>query len=363
MTTESMTVQGHRRSPSDPSFTRKQIAVTFNIVRTDGATDSLTLESDYRIRGTVTHAGMSIGSELAMDIWGMSMNDMNRLSFVANQPNVENPRTINQSNSTVIVRVGDYGQPLTTLFMGQITEGFASYSNADPVFHLHAMTSTLLYAILPDPISYRGPHSVVSILSDICTAAGLQFIDHGGWDRHAIIHNAYLEGTTLQMIRKVVEHTCRGTFNYSPLNAPSNQTGTPFIALVEVWGPAYGGVTDGLLKNEIPFVSSKTGLIDYPQYSRAGVNFSCLLRPDLAYYQPLKLKSSYTPAGWVPDPQHGSGINAQGQLIADPNAPWNGYWLPVSITHEISSELQGGPWFTHVECQRTNLGEKLAIPV
>ncbi|MCX5616992.1 hypothetical protein NQF87_08430 [Bombella sp. TMW 2.2559] len=344
-----------RAIPSVGSFTRKQIAVTFNIVRPDGGTDSLTLESDYRIKAIVSHAGMSVGSELDIEIYGMSLNDMNRLSYVANYPNAQNPRTVNQSNSTVIVRVGDYGRPLTTLFMGLLTEGYADLNGGEPVFRAHAMTSVLLAGILPDPISYRGPRSVVSILSDICTASGYQLIDHGGWDRHATLTNTYLEGTTLQMIEKVIK-ACGGTYNSQPISARNDKDGSASIGLVEVWGPTYGGVTKSALEDTIPLISVETGLIGYPTYNRAGISFTTLLRPDIAYYQPIKMKNRYTPAGWVTGT---NGLNQQGQSVG--RGPWDGIWLPISITHEVTAEIPGGNWHTFVDCQRTNIGEKIAV--
>lgn len=341
--------------PQSLSFSRKQISVTFNIALPDGTTKSLTLESDYRIKAIVSHAGMSVGSELELEIWGMSLNDMNRLSYVANYPNVENPRTVNQSNSTVIVRVGDYGKPLTTLFMGLLTEGYAALNGGEPVFRAHAMTSLLLAAVVPDPISYRGPRSVVSILSDICAAAGLQLIDHGGWDRHATLTNHYAEGTTLQMIEKTIK-ACGGTYDLSDINAQQNNIGSSFKGVIHVWGPTYGGATKSAAEDILPLISVETGLVGYPTYNRAGVSFTCLLRPDIAYYQPIKLDGPYAPAGWVTDD---NGLNQQGQKVS--SGPWTGIWLPTDITHEVTSEIPGGNWHTFVEAQLTNIGAKIAV--
>lgn len=341
--------------PQSLSFSRKQIAVTFNIALPDGSTDSLTLESDYRIKAIVDHAGMSVGSELDLEIWGMSIHDMNRLSYVANYPNAQNPRTVNQSNSTVIVRVGEYGKPLTTLFMGLLTEGYADLNGGEPVFRAHAMTSALLASVIPPALSYRGPRSVVSILSDICAAAGFQLIDHGGWDRHATLNNHYAEGTTLDQIRRTVE-ACGGTFNAIPLAVRTDQGGSGAAALIEVWGPTYGGVMKSDSDITTPLISPETGLIGYPTYNYAGLSFTCLLRPDVAFYQPVKIARDYTPAGWVAGD---NGLNQQGQRVA--SAPWNGLWLPISITHEVTAEIPGGNWHTFVDCQVTNIGQQVAI--
>lgn len=341
--------------PQSLSFSRKQISITFNIALPDGSTDSLTLESDYRIKAIVSHAGMSVGSELELEIWGMSLNDMNRLSYVANYPNAQNPRTVDQSNSTVIVRVGNYGEPLTTLFMGLMVEGYADLNGGEPVFRAHAMTSVLLAAVVPDPISYRGPRSVVSILSDICTAAGFQLIDHGGWGRHSTLHNHYAEGTTLDQISGTIE-ACGGTFNLVPAYVPQVSGQIPMRGTVEVWGPTYGGVAKNKTEQTVPIISPKTGLVGYPTYNRAGISFACFLRPDIAYYQPINLEKSDTPAGWIAG---SGGLNRQGQRIA--TGPWNGLWLPVSITHEVTAEIPGGNWHTFVDCQVTNIGRQIAV--
>ncbi|MCL1510790.1 hypothetical protein DTI93_00025 [Parasaccharibacter sp. TMW 2.1884] len=70
----------------------------------------------------------------------------------------------------------------------------------------------------------------------------------------------------------------------------------------------------------------------------------------------MKVVKEYTPAGWVAGE---NGLNQQGQRIA--SAPWNGFWLPVSITHEVTAEIPGGNWHTFVDCQLTSAGQQIAV--
>lgn len=337
------------------SFTRKQLAVTFNIELPDGTTQSLTLEANYRIRATIENAGMSTGSLLSMDIYGMNESDMNALSYVPNFSNVLSPRTINQSNSTVIVRAGDYGAPLSTVFMGQLTEAYGTFDDSTSIFHLKAQTTVLLAANVPPVLSYSGPRSVASILSDICVAAGCQLIDHGGWERPQVLTNAYLEGSSLQQIKRAVKDSCHGTYNASVAISNNTSSGSSFIRTIDVWGPQYGAVLTDEDSMTAPLISYSTGLIGYPQYNRNGVSIETLFRPDIAYYQPIKIDSKYTPAGWKTG---ANGLNAQGQKVS--NRPWDGIWLPTRITHELSAEMPNGPWHTYAECQLVDMGKRIA---
>ena len=341
---------GHvQDAPGSPSFTRKQISVTFNIVMPDGSTQSLTLESDYQIKASVTHSGLSIGSRLSLDIRGLSIEDMNRLACTVNYPSELNHNTMNQSSSTVILRVGDYGQPLTTLFTGLIGEGQANLN--ERVFHVQAMTSPLLARIIPRLKSDRGPRNVISILSDICNASGLQLTNHGGWNTHATLTNTYLEGTTLQMLQKIVEHACHGVYDFVPFVPETDEndgTGNrkSYVGTINVWGPAYDGMTDDVTRNTIPLISDETGLIGFPNYSRSGVSFTCSLRTDIAYYQPVRLESLYPPGVWNQSEGHTG------------KAPWSGIWYPTSITHDVTSETRDGSWHTSANCRLAGTGMK-----
>lgn len=337
-----------KRNPKPPqSFTRKTLVVTFNVVNERGLTDTLTLEEGHRIRATISHAGLGVGTECALTIEGMAPALMNRLSFVQNRANIQNPTVVGQSSSTVELRAGDYGGPLTLVFTGSIFVSFASYNGGSSVFNVQARMITLLSGSITDPISYRGPVPVPSILSDICTSAGLGFADHGGWGDCKELINHYAGGTAEDKIRSVVKDA-GGVWNLDQFQDNSTSAGQSRTGTVHAWGSAYSGdETDGGKRKPIPLVDHQSGMIGYPEYSTAGLTFNCLFRPDITFYEPIKVKSSQSPAGWEAG---ADGNNAQGQYIGNPI--WNGLWLPLFVSHDLSAEVPNGPWMTHVECQR-----------
>lgn len=354
MATSNLTVSAPARS-----FTRKQISVTFDTPLADGSTDSLTLEGTHRIRATITHAGMSVGSDLALTIEGMDWRDMNRLSFIENRPNATNPTLMNQSDTTVTLRAGTYGKALPTVFYGNVFKAYASYNGGSATFTVVARTISTLSKQIPPAISYRGPRSVISILSGICTRAGITLADHGGWGSYSTLCNHYGEGTSLNQIEDVIT-AVGGTCNFQ--NIPDTPDGPRNSALgtLHVWGPNYDGSREPQTA-QTPLIGPESGMIGYPEYSATGLVFSCLFRPDIAFYAPLAVKSSRIPAGWLTD-KNGSGLNQQGQPITMRNAPWDGLWLPRMVTHDLSSETAGGPWMTTAECQRTDLSNPDAFP-
>lgn len=340
----------------DRSFTRKQISITFNVALPGGGTDSLTLDGAHRIRATIKHAGMSLGSELALTIEGMSWQDMNRLSFIENRPNATNPTLTNQSSTTVTVRAGTYGNALPTVFHGNVFKAYASFNGGSAIFTVVARTISLLTKTIPPAISYRGPRNVVSILSDICAQAGIILADHGGWGSYATLCNHYGEGTFLDMVKSVIQNV-KGTYDIRPIAAAQDERGQSSLGTLHVWGPNYDGSREPR-KAETPLIAPETGMIGYPEYSATGLVLNCLFRPDIAFNAPIYVKSSQIPAGWL---TNANGLNQQGQAITARNAPWNGTWTPRNITHDISSETLNGPWLTTAECQRTDLSNPYAF--
>lgn len=316
------------------NFTRKKITANFTIALPDGSTDTLTLAQDYRIQATIKHTGMESGSDLTLHIKGLTPHDMNHLSYIPNSINPNTPTRRNPSHSTITLCAGDYNAPLATVFVGNITESFASYEDGSPTLSLHALTTTKLAAIIPPARSYHGAHSTLSILSNICSQAGLTLVDHGGWGRHATINNHYGDGTALDHIRDIIHHT-GGVFDY-----------TPATNSLHVWGPTYSATPTQ--QNAMPVISTQNGMVGYPKYSKTGVRVTTLFQPDIKFLGTIKIDSHYLPAGWSTNTQ---GLSPQGQKIG--TAPWHGTWIPYFIQHDLSTETPNGSWFTQLECQRT----------
>ncbi|MUG04618.1 hypothetical protein GM556_03515 [Bombella sp. ESL0378] len=133
-------------------------------------------------------------------------------------------------------------------------------------------------------------------------------------------------------------------------------SGEPSMGFV-IWGSSYTGTPPNGQEKSIPIISAQNGMVGYPKYNEAGTTITTLLRPDIAFWQPIILNSEYAPKNWLPpQDQPDSLTNQSHQLIS--KAPWDGLWLPIAIQHEVSTEMQEGKWHTTIECIRTNLGQK-----
>lgn len=328
------------------SFKKKSISITFNIFTPSGGFDTLALSESHRIRATVSHAGLGIGSILALTIEGMNWNDLNRLSYVPNYPNAQNPTTTNQGATSVTVTAGDSGRAMKVLFIGSVTESYVDFSSGSAIFSVKARTIMALSDVTPSPLSLSGSQSVPYLLSLICEEHGLIFDDRGGW-RGSQLSNAYSGGTLLDQISHII-HAAGGVFDFISHDGNST-TQSNAIGKLVAWGSAYGGNEDKT--QETPLISAKTGLISYPQYTSSGIAISCLFRPDISFFTPCAVKSDFIPAGWS---LNSKGINTQGQQIGSIGAPWDGLWLPYYIVHDISSQSVGAPWLTKIEAQMTN---------
>lgn len=344
-------------SARSEGFTRKAIEVQFDVVNPGGGVDTVLIPEGHRIRAGIAHAGLASGSELNMEIWGLTKNTMNRLCYVDNLPNSVVPAFRNQSDTTVIVRAGDYGKPKPTVFVGNIQSGFASYNNSEGKFTVRAVSIAPLAAQFDHAVSYPGPWDVVTMLSDICARAGIQLVDHGGWTTNRTLSNQYVEGSASDKIDAVVS-AAKGTHNYEPIAPVQTKDGSTTGGILHVWGPGYSGMEE-VAKGRLPLVSRDSGLLGYPDYTAYGMKVRTIFRPDIQFYSPILVVSNYVPAAWAHSDQYG--MNSRGQQISS-GEPWDGTWLPYSITHDISSELPNGPWETSLECQRSDTGAQYGLP-
>lgn len=359
MTEEKITVRGHHFQ----SFGRKQIGVTFYLVEQDGSERTLTLEPGHRIRATISHAGMQIGSELGLTIEGMDAGDMARLSHVGNITNEDRPNLRDQSSTTIAIRAGDEGTVLPTVFYGMLTESYASFNNGSATFNVKAITVGGLITTKPSSYSRPGARLVLELLEELCEREHIRVIDHGGWHVNQVLYNHYSNGTLLTHITSITE-AVGATFKYNPLIHTKDDLTTHKnkkvigTGLLHVWGPAYRETY--AQDTRTPLVSAHSGMIGYPDYSLYGIKFSCLFRPDISFYAPIKIKSNQMPAGW--ELQKDKPVNQDGQRIQNPNHPYDGLWLPTFISHDLSAEIPNGPWSSNIECQRTDVSTVYAYP-
>ncbi len=366
-----MTYTASTTPPNTNSFTHKQIIVTFYIPQAEGSFSSFTVGQDHAIHALIKHAGVALGSEAEITIRGLTKQTRDNLSIVPDYPMVDNLNHVLPGRTSIMLSVSDDNNlSLTTLFIGQISTAYTDYNEPDTLFQIHAMTNPVPAGIFLPAKGYKGPYPVLSILKEICLEANFQLSDEGGWDNHTTVTNHYRYGTALQQIDTLIKavHATYDYTLYTPItadetnNLPNSYKQqvsqiTAYQGIIKARGPAYSGTPRKGLERKTPIISSQNGMVGYPKYNESGTTITTLLRPDIAFWQPITLKSDYAPQNWLPQKQHPNSLTNQShQLIS--KAPWDGLWLPIAIQHEVSTEITEGKWHTTIDCIRTNLGQK-----
>lgn len=240
------------------SFTKKIINVTFTVA--SGAlgyspTDDTVTLTGLRCRATIINGGQNYGNQLTLRIEGMSIALMNRLSVVAGLGDNTNQTNARYTSSVVRVDAGDDRFGVSTIFVGNIAEAFADYSGSPSVAFQVSAYSTLAYQVdKPEPTSFPGSVSALTIITAMASRVGLTAVDHG--ISNIYLNNDYRSGDTLTQISGVVNSfggvysidTVSKQIHIYPNNTQISDTGTA-------------------LK-----ISKYTGLVGYPSYNQAGVN-------------------------------------------------------------------------------------------
>jgi len=314
------------RLPS--SFTKKKIDVTFTVATgglgPGGASDTVTL-SGHRCTVDVVNAGLRQGAQATLRIQGMTLAMMNRLSVACPQVAPLSLNVIQGAGSTMTISAGDDERGMSVIFSGQIFSAFIDFSQSPEVaFEATAMSSLQTNIQSVVATSYKGPIKVQSVLSDIAQRAGLNFVNRG-------VNLSYpgtwvCNGTAGDQIERICD-----AFNVLYLIAGNSATSAPTLT---IW-PASASTID---TQNVPRVTKNSGLIGYPAYSQAGVQFASLFNPNILWNEPVYLDSSYLPEGWV----------SAAQATA-PQLAATGYWVPMMVTHALESEMPNGRWFTYVE--------------
>ncbi|MFT9459484.1 MAG: hypothetical protein ABF611_08020 [Acetobacter orientalis] len=308
---------------SQRKLQKRKLDVNFQLVSggfgPDGK-DNLTL-SGHRVSAHITHGGMASGSSMSLRIEGMSLSYMNRLSVIRSRQTWQNANRITLYG-------GDGSHVPVDIFSGYITSAFVDFSGAPNVaFQVEASNLSLSAAKILPPISFSGSVAFETIASIICNSMGWTLINHGV---KSVFSSYYGYGDP----RSALEKLCLSVKAIFHLDEKMNA--------LHVWPFGYSYIADDADK-DMPYISSKSGLIGYPAYSDAGVLFQCLFNPYIKYYSPVKLHSDYSPAAWV--------NNQNGQLPST-ISPASGVWLPYIIEHTLETEMPDGQWQTFVGAVR-----------
>jgi hypothetical protein len=181
------------------------------------------------------------------------------------------------------------------------------------------------------PSSYPGNADVATILSGIATALGWGFENNGVQVK---LSNGYFPGTARQQIHDIARAA----------NIELYEDHGGAKVTLAIWPKT------GTRGGQIPLISAATGLIGYPKFQSNGMSFTTLFNPNIRLGARIQMQSSTGQA--AQNAPASAGLPA-GTQSGGPNGLW--YVAAAgggALSHDLSSQLPDGPWFTHCSCVR-----------
>lgn len=333
------------RSRLARSFTRKKLAVTFTVARnglSPGSTsDEVRLEG-YRCQVDVTNVGMRLGQACGLRIYGLALPLMNRLSMLPFRIAAQDSYSIRTNYNTVMVEAGDDETGLSTVYYGIISEAFADFMSApEPAFQVTSHSVQAPNTTIVPAQSYPEGTALASILSNIAAVAGYTFVNYGVNVR--LPRAMYLHGTLSDQVEQL-SAAFKFIYNIRTGAVDTGNTTTSGADQspryeITIWSQ---NLSD-LVQKTMPKISARTGLIGYPTYNSSGVSFTTEFDRRIQFMEPVEIDSQYLPEAWV---------NNHGGQVAP--MPANGAWMPITVSHQLDSEIPQGRWFTTVDAIRAD---------
>lgn len=278
------------------SFQRRRLRFTIQLANgtfnKDGNPDTVVIE-DFRAHVEIQALGGYMFSSCKATIFGLSKETMDRLTFI-------NLLSIDFHRNTIQVEATDDNGEFSVVFFGEILNAAPMYANAPSVPIEIAAQSGVFGSLKPqNPDMFPGPQKVAVIFERLAKTMGLRFENSGV---ETIVTDMVLTGTTVDKIRMLQEATEINVFTLFEENVLSiSPAGQP-------------------RKSEPVEYSPENGLVGWPTRLSNGVVFKAVFRPSTRHGCKVKIKSS------IPIT--------------------NGVWYVISMTHSLSCQEPGGPWFT-----------------
>lgn len=301
------------------AFLRRRISVQIQLIGDtfDGDNDSLQLDNlrcTCRVQGT-QGGSTSYQSQANVRLYGMLPDDAAKLSTLG--------LTAGTYQKTLIaIYAGDDANGMSQIFSGSIYGAFVDY-NAMPDVGIEisaSATANLQHAPIA-ATSFRGSANVATLLQAIANQAGLAFNNAGV---QAVLANHAIAGSAERQIAEICQASMT---NYDLSNGA-----------LTIW--PQGGTRD----SQIVQLGPDTGLVGYPQYSAQGIDVKCEFNPNALLGRQINVTSS------IPKPGPNAPVIPQGSPVIGASGT---FWI-FDVFHDLSAELPGGPWFTHMKLGTVN---------
>ena len=262
-------------------------------------------------QGVVTLRGLRVyalieqyldAAHLELRVWGMSIDQMNQFSSTG-----ENMIALQGVSVTLVA--GDHGKPNSQSFTGNVITSHIDFSTAPEVcFVCSAVTALVDKATPAAPNSFKGANNAEDMIKNLAAVAGYAFNNNGA---HAVIVDQYVSGSLVQQMTTIAR---AASFPIRFNGISSNASGIEGTGSVSIWA------NDGSIDSVVIDLGPDTGMVGYPSYWLAGLIVKSEFNPNITVGRQIKVSS----------------------VIPKANRTW-----PIhTVTHEISTLMPDGPWFT-----------------
>lgn len=282
------------------SFAKRRIDLTFTLGEGDfgeGGANEVKL-SGLRVLTQITKAGGPSMGTAQVQVFGMDLAKMNKLSTLG-----QRPTTVRKN--TITIDAGDEGGPMSTVFIGNITNAwFDGAASPNVPFQVLAHVGGFDAVNSIAPTSYRGSVDVATVLSGLATKMGKSFENNGV---SVQLTNPYYTGSARDQALQAVK-----------------EAGIQWNGLDEnklaIWpaGKSRGGA--------IPLVSKDTGMENYPAFTSQGIQVTSLFNQSIGFGSKIKVESILDGA--------------------------NGEWVVYALSYRLDAQIPRGKWHMDISAAR-----------
>lgn len=246
-----------------------------------------------RMQVAVQSVGLVTGSRAQVKIWGLKEPDMNVLCTWGQR--------LVQRRAELVIEAGNGGYD--PIFTGQTNFGRIDYNRMpDVAIELQAYG---LYDIRVMSAESRSVDGKKKTLEDFA---------------REILPGFNVEMDSSVTVKNIVDMHVSGSI-YEQLKAVCDAYGLDYTLTTRTI--RFGAMGTPFSDDEAMEISPATGLIGYPEMIPLGISATSKFIPEMTYKKKFTLKSSLKQA--------------------------NGTWLASNVSHLLSYELPGGPWFTRFD--------------
>jgi hypothetical protein len=258
------------------SFAQKLLTVNFSLAngQFSGGGNSLSL-TDMRMSASISAVPGTAGSSLdALDIYGMTLSQMNQLSVIGKQLGT----AYQQNKVTVIAQDGNVAP--ATVFQGIILQAYVMAQDQPHVhFHVNAKPDAAA-SRKPIPVTTKkGAAQAQTLAQSLASAMGFKFENNSV---STSLRNPYLWGTGISQMRQLSK---AASFDWII------DPGTNALA---IWPK--GKSRTGNATTISPYISGPGELIGYPVFSNSRIYVTAYYDPQMKPQGQINVVSSLTAA-------------------------------------------------------------------